>query len=155
MKYSTNFCFFKEVLLNYNGISAQLDNLAMKLILRALIIIQFSELICFGFLFRYISNHDKEMFQNSIISQDIYKRRNQENAYSGFKQFLLFVHRFSYLLLFFLIRFWGQKYFGRPFTICFTELMPLTNIVEFAINSTLQLAAITELRRKVFSMFKK
>ena len=127
----------------------------MKVILRVLILIQLSELICYGFLFQFISNHDKEMFRNSIISTDIYKRRKQENAFSGFKQFILFVYRFNYLLLFFLVRFWGQKYFGRPFTICFTELMPLTNIVEFAINSTLQLAAITELRRNFFSMFKK
>jgi hypothetical protein len=127
----------------------------MKVILGVLILIQLSELICYGFIFQFISNHDKEMFRNSIISTDIYKRRKQDNAISGFKQFILFVYRFNYLLLFFLIRFWGQKYLGRSFAICFAEMIPLTNIIEFAINSTLQLAAITELRRKVFSFFHK
>ncbi len=127
----------------------------MKVILGVLILIQLSELICYGFLFQFISNHDKEMFRNSIISTDIYKRRKQENAFSGFKQFILFVYRFNYLLLFFLVRFWGQKYFGTSFAICFTEMIHLTNIIDFSINSTLQLVAITELRRKVFSFFRK
>ena len=68
----------------------------MKVILRVLILIQLSELICYGYLFQFISNHDKEMFRNSIISTDIYKRRKQENAFSGFKQFILFVYRFNY-----------------------------------------------------------
>ena len=142
--------FLKEVLFHYNGQIPLSENLPMKIVLRLLIVIQFSELLCFLFFFKFIFNHDKEMLQFSVISNDVYKRRKQDNAFSGFKQFHMFAYKFIYLILVLIIRLWGQKYFGKTFTICFTELMPLTLTVVFAMNSTLQLVSIRELRKKIF-----
>ena len=141
----------QEVLYNYNGSSPPSENLSMTLIHRTLIFIQLLEMVCFVMLFKFIVDHDGEMFRRCVISDDVYKRRRQDNAFTGFKEFIMFTFKMVYLLFFFFIKICGERYFGKSFTATLSEFVPYARVFEFAINSTIQLLSIRELRNRILT----
>ena len=123
----------------------------MRVIHKLLIFLQCLEMVCFLLLFKFMVEHDEDMFKRSVISDAVYKRRRQDNAFTGFKEMIMFTFKMCYLLFFFFIKISGESYFGKSFSVTLAEVVPFVRVFEFAINSTIQVLSIRELRLQILA----
>jgi len=113
-------------------------------------LLQIVEFVCFTLLLKYLVKHDNDMFNRNVISDDVYKRRRQDNAFSGFKEVIIFSFKIAYLGFFFLMQIFGAKKFGASGSSVLLEYAPYARTIEFAIVSTIQVLAIRQIRLRFF-----
>ena len=122
----------------------------MKAILRILILLLIAEFVCFALLFKYLVNHDNDMFRRNVISDAVFKRRKQDNVFSGVKEVTIFSFKIAYLAFFVVVEMIGEKQFGASGSTYLLEYAPYARTLEFAIISTIQLLAVRQIRLKIF-----
>ena len=117
-----------------------------KMFLFALITFQAMELICYLVLFKHISEHNREMQQNNIISTDVYNRRRRINVISLYAQVIAFATEFTFFGLSLVVKSLGRKYFPSR-----NNFIGIASVI-FCINSTTMIFALPDLRRKFLTM---
>ena len=114
-----------------------------------LLCFQLFELVCYLVLFRYISQHNKEMAENNIISTDLVSNRRRINIFSLYAQICGFITEAVYLN-----SAWITRLLERRQMITHTrEYANVGLIVLFSINPTVQIFASSELRKKILRNF--
>ena len=114
----------------------------------ALITLQILELICYIILFHHITEHNREMQRNNIISADLFKARKHINIFSLYAQVFAFDIESTYFALNLVMKAIGRKYFP-PSTREYSNVI-LTLL--FCTNSTMQIFSSATLRQKFFAV---
>ena len=139
---------FQEVFLLYSKKSSVTASTTSKMFIFALITFQVIELICYLVLFKHISEHNREMQRNNIISNDICIRRRHINVFSLSAQVIAFAFEFTFFGVSLVVKSIGGRYFHpdtRNFINSFISIL-------FCINSTMMIIASSDLRQKFLAM---
>ena len=123
----------------------------MKIFPAILIVFQLTELICYVNLYIYIVEHSKQMMMADVITKETFIKRKRKKTFSLFAQFLGFTVEMLYLIFHFLAKFIGMHYIDYSFL----EFANAFKTTEFCVITTVEIMATTEMRHKLFSLFKK
>ena len=122
---------------------------AAKAFIAVLIAIPTLELIFYLILFHYITEHNKEMQRNNVISKELFMKRRHINIFSLYAQVFGFAVEVSFFAFNLSVKLLGRRLFPPKFREYSNVLVHLV----FCTNSTVQILASSELRNKFFAMF--
>ena len=135
----------------YNQKEPKTTTTFSKMYLLILFCFQIIELALYLILFQYISQHNKEMAQANIISNDLLNSRKRLNFFSLSAQMLGFLTEAVYFIISLITRVIERRYM-------IPNIREYTNVgvfVLFSTNSTVLILASSDLRKKLFALFKR
>ena len=152
MKYNCfKFGYFQEIFQLYNRREVKATTNITKLFLFILIGFQFFELMCYLILFQYLSQHNREMADNNIISADLHKSRKSINIFSLKAQVCGFITEAIFLIFTLITKLLERRHFVPNSR----EYGNTGVLILFCTNSTVQILASAELRKKFYALFRR
>ena len=142
---------FQEVYLIYSGKEPKASTALSKFYLLLLFCFQVFEFMFYLSLYLFITKHNKEMAETNIITTDIQKSRKRLNLLSLKAQMMGFFIEAAFFLLSL-----SSKMIERRLLIPkFREYTHFSSVIMlFSINSTMLIMASSDLRKKLFALFR-
>ena len=129
----------------YNGLNSILDSTIQKIFPMILVFLQIIEMSCYKVIYGHVLQHHHNMFNNQIVSKDVYLTRKHKHLFSIYSHIGGFVVEVTYLAALSLVKLFGRKLLSKH-TLDFLNILKIT---EFGAISTVQIFMSPDLRQKL------
>ena len=142
---------FQQLYYEYDGFDAKENTPQMTFVIVVQTSTLFAELMCYLSINLHIYNHNKNMVQSTIITQDAYQNRQRSHAFSVTHQMYIFTAEFIYITMANLavhVRNTKQTYF-------MYELLLVFKNMGFGILTFVQVMASSEIRTEFLNSLRR